>query len=92
MSWSISAKGTKAEVVANLNAARKAQLSHVQGKEKEIAEKAVDLALAAIEATDEKFNPSVSMFGSASFDSVGAQNGQSIGVNVNFASAEQAGS
>jgi hypothetical protein len=91
MSWSINAKGTKAEVVARVNSARTAQLSHVQGKEKEIAEKAVDLALAVVDATQEKFDINVSLYGSASFENA-EQVGQAIGVTVGFAWVEKTGS
>jgi hypothetical protein len=83
MSWSINAKGKKPDVAEKLNSSRTAELSHVQGKEREIADKAVDLALAVVEATDEeKYQINVAMYGSASFDSAGKQTGQAIGVTI----------
>lgn len=91
MSWSINAKGKKSDVVNSLNSSRTTSLSHVQGKEKQIADKAVDLALAVVEATDEKFDINVAMYGSASFDN-GEQIGQAIGVTIGFAWAQQTGS
>lgn len=84
MSWSISAKGKKAEVKERLTNSRTQELSHVQGKEREIADRAVDLALEVVEATADKFNLEISMFGSASFDEKGDQAGQAVGVNCSF--------
>jgi hypothetical protein len=80
MSWSISAKGTKVNVLANLNAARTAKLSHVQGKEKEIAEKAVDLALAVVQSNSENSEFDISIFGSASLE-----NGEQVRQGVSLA-------
>lgn len=63
----------------------------MQGKEKEIAEKAVDLALAVVDATAGGCDINVAMYGSASFDN-GEQIGQSLGVTVGFAWIEKSGS
>ena len=79
MSWSINAKGNKADVKARLN--NPPELSHVQGKERDLADSAVNPAIAVVHASSEKFKFEVSLHGSAVFEN-GEQTGQAIGVNV----------
>lgn len=87
MSWSYSKSGTRDEIKKFLDEEAPKALSHVTGVERSIADQALGLARATVEAispdTSDKYDIKLSAHGSAVFDSNGNQIAQNIGVTVN---------
>lgn len=83
MSWSISSRGSKAEVAKYLDEQGPVAVAHVQGVERALADQALGLARAVVaENEDVKYETSVSMNGSASFNAQGEQFGQTLSINI----------
>lgn len=86
MSWSYSKSGSKEELKKFLDEEAPKALAHVTGVERTIADQALGLARATVEAispdTSDKYDIKLSANGSAVFDGDGNQIAQSISVTV----------
>jgi hypothetical protein len=83
MSWSITAGGTKEETLKSLNEDAPRNIAHVTGVERTLADQALGLLRAAVEANSDvdKYTITVSASGSATYNN-GVATMQSISLNV----------
>ena len=85
MSWSINAKGNKEDVLQAVSKQLENVKAYIKDKELEVAVAIAGATTNAIQSSNaEKYEFSVALYGSASFNSDGKQEGQAFGANVSF--------